>query len=353
VERFDALVVGAGPAGSMTAFHLARGGARVLVVDKARFPRDKPCGGGVTLRAVRQLPFSIAPVVEDEIEVLELGVRYRRRSARRLRRPAILMTTRRRLDEFLLDRAQEAGAEFRHGTKGGVAAAVVIGADGANGTTGREAGLPGHFKTIGLEANAAVDAERFAGKAVLELGVVPGGYGWIFPKGDHVNVGVGGWLEEGPRLREHLARLCREHRIPQGAVTDVRGHHLPCRTPGAPIGAGRTLLVGDAAGLVDPLSGDGIYEAFVSARLAAEAVLADDLGRYEPAVTATLGPLHSASSRFKLALDRHPRLVYEVARRRPAWSVVERLVTGELTDPQAARGFGRLPLRLFTALGSE
>ena len=67
VERFDVAVVGAGPAGSTTAYRLARARARVLLVDKARFPRDKPCGGGLTMRAVRQLPFSVEPVVEDRI----------------------------------------------------------------------------------------------------------------------------------------------------------------------------------------------------------------------------------------------------------------------------------------------
>jgi hypothetical protein len=74
VERFDALVVGAGPAGSAAAFRLARAGARVLLTDKARFPRDKPCGGGLTYRALRLLPFSVAPVVEEEVDVFELGL---------------------------------------------------------------------------------------------------------------------------------------------------------------------------------------------------------------------------------------------------------------------------------------
>ena len=92
----------------------------------------------------------------------------------------------------------------------------------------------------------------------------------MFPKGDHVNVGVG-WLREGPRLRSHLARVCRD------TVADRlegRGYRLD-RRAGASPARGRTLLVGDAAGLVDPLSGDGMFEAFVSGRLAAEAVLAD------------------------------------------------------------------------------
>src|SRR5213078_742652 len=83
VRHYDAIVVGAGPAGSTTAYRLARAGARVCLIDRARFPRDKPCGGGLTLRAVKELPFSVAPVVEDTVDRLELGLGYRRRFTRR------------------------------------------------------------------------------------------------------------------------------------------------------------------------------------------------------------------------------------------------------------------------------
>ena len=213
--RLDALVVGAGPAGSLAAFHLARGGARVPRGQGA-VPRDKPCGGGITVRAERQLPFSIDSVVEDAVDVFDLRLGYGRHFRRRTREPLIRMTQRRRLDAFLVEQAREAGAEFRDGFKPDdtIDATVVIGADGANGTTGRGAGLDDHLRTVALEGNARVDLERFAGRAWIEFGVVPGGYGWVFPKGDHVNVGVGGWHEEGPRLRR-TSRLCREHRIPE------------------------------------------------------------------------------------------------------------------------------------------
>ena len=243
----------------------------MLLADKARFPRDKPCGGGITVRAERQLPFSIDPVVEDAVDVFELRLGYGRHFRRTTHEPLIRMTQRRRLDAFLVEQAQEAGAEFRDGFRPDdtIDAEVVIGADGANGTTGRKAGLDDHLRTVALEGNAAVDLERFAGRAWIEFGVVPGGYGWVFPKADHVNVGVGGWHSQGPQLRAHLARLCREHGIPERELTDVRGHRLPLRRPGSTAARGRLALVGDAAGLVDPVSGDGIYEAVLSARLAA------------------------------------------------------------------------------------
>src|SRR5438093_2652574 len=87
VERFDAIVVGAGPAGSVAAYRLAAAGARTLLLDKATFPRDKPCGGGVTGRALRMLPFSIDPVVEDVVERAELTLDYAHRFGREARAP--------------------------------------------------------------------------------------------------------------------------------------------------------------------------------------------------------------------------------------------------------------------------
>jgi geranylgeranyl reductase family protein len=360
MQRFDALVVGAGPAGSTAAYRLAAGGASVLLVDKARFPRDKPCGGGLTYRAVRALPVSVDPVVEDVVHRFELGLGYRWSFERRSDGPLCLMTQRRRLDDFLARAAQEAGADFRDGVRvelgerilvdgQPVRADVVIGADGVNGITGRSVGT-NHGHGVALEGNAPLDV-RYRGKLVLELGVVPGGYGWVFPKGDHLNFGVGGWESEGPRLREHLRRLCAAHGVDAETLSDLRGYRLPYRRAGSPVANGNVLLVGDAAGLVDPLSGDGMYEAFVSAKVAAEAVLAGEPDAYAARVLDELGPLHAASWTTRYALDRFPRLTFGIARAPLAWSVISRLVRGDIKDPSAARGLSRAPLRAVDALG--
>src|SRR6478735_703873 len=156
MERFDVAVVGAGPAGSTTAYRLARAHARVLLVDKARFPRDKPCGGGLTMRAVRQLPFSVEPVVEDRIRRVRCRLKYGRVMEREADQALCLMTQRRRLDEFLVEQAAAAGVTFRDGVRvdvesdrrirvDGQAVEVdaVVGADGANGVTARALGLGG------------------------------------------------------------------------------------------------------------------------------------------------------------------------------------------------------------------
>src|SRR2546421_4096696 len=117
MSTFDVAIAGAGPAGSTAAYRLASAGARVLLVDRASFPRDKPCGGGVTGRAARVLPFAIDPVVEDVVDTLECSLDYRRRFERKARAPLALMTQRLRLDQFLMQKAAEAGADVRDGVK--------------------------------------------------------------------------------------------------------------------------------------------------------------------------------------------------------------------------------------------
>src|SRR5436853_5276931 len=102
MQRFDVLVVGGGPAGSTTAYRLAEGGASVLLVDKATFPRDKPCGGGLTMRAVRQCPVDPPPVVEEEVDVVQRRCRYRAAVERPAGRPVSLTPRRRRVAAFLL-----------------------------------------------------------------------------------------------------------------------------------------------------------------------------------------------------------------------------------------------------------
>jgi geranylgeranyl reductase family protein len=368
MEHYDVLVVGAGPAGSATAIHLARGGASVLLVDRARFPRDKPCGGGLTGRALRQAPCDVTPVVERVVDTFELRLHYGRSFRRTSREPLILMTQRRRLDAHLAERAAAEGATFRDGVRieeleigpDGVAAVVagepisagtIVGADGANGVVARTAGLDGGIvRGVALEGNVPwplLDRDRFTSTAVVEVGSPSGGYGWLFPKEDHANLGVGGWAAEGPQLRQHLARLAQAYDVDPTSLTDVRGHRLPMRRVGAATpGRGCVLLVGDAAGLVDPLSGDGMYEAFVAARLASEAILAGDPGRYPDALAAALDHHAGASWAAKRALDRHPSICFWAARSPGVFGVVAGLLQGDVGHPDEAHGVARPPLRL-------
>jgi geranylgeranyl reductase family protein len=372
VERFDVLVVGAGPAGSATAIHLARAGASVLLVDKSRFPRDKPCGGGLTGRALRHVPCDVEPVVEHVVDRMVLRVAYGPKVAKRSPQPLIRMTQRRRLDLHLAEQAALAGAVFRDGVAVGeldvdeaeigtridgepVRASYLVGADGANGVVARAAGLgEGIVRGVALEGNVSwsdLGRAPYEETAWVEIGVVPGGYGWVFPKGDHANLGVGGWMSEGPKLRAQLDRLARVHAADPSRLESVRGHRLPMRKLGAASASrGRVLLVGDAAGLVDPLSGDGIYEAFVSAKLAAEAILAAHPEEYEAALSAALDRHAAASWKAKSAADRYPRACLWALRAPGVFGAVAGLLRGELAHPSEARRLARPPLRALSRL---
>jgi geranylgeranyl reductase family protein len=359
VTTYDVAIVGAGPAGSMAAYHLATAGASVLLLDKATFPRDKPCGGGVTGRAARLLPFSIEPVVEDVVDRLECGLRYRHRFTRRARAPLAYMTQRRRLDHFLLQKAAEAGAEVRERETADAReldARIVIGADGCNGPSAKQLGLAdGVVHGVALEANYPYEA-RYSGAMVLEIAVIRGGYGWIFPKGDHINVGVGGNGEEGPKLRAELRRMCEAYGIDPEAAQETRGYRLPMRLTETLLARGRTAVIGDSAGLVDPLSGDGMYEAFLSAKLVAEAALevlagrAEDLRAYQAAVERRITPLTHAGWQAKRAFERFPGITYALARLPVTLRALEKLLQGDLPDPAQARGVELAAIRAIYAV---
>ena len=321
-------------------------------------------------------PCSVEPVVEHVVDRIGLRLDYGTRVERRGRAPLVLMTQRIRLDEHLAHQAAAAGADFRDGVKvtdivaDDAGASCVSTAGGWRQTRSSEqtastARCASRWASVGSTCSAwrwrptsptRSSASAYRGIAELELGVIPGGYAWVFPKGDHVNVGVGGWESEGPTLRGQLAELCRQHGIASEAVESIRGHRLPLRKPGSISARGRALLVGDAAGLVDPLSGDGMYEAFVSARLASEAVLELLEGRsaaldsYSTALAASLGSLVSASWGAKVALDRYPRATFALGRSALAWRVMERMLRGEILAPSQARGLTRVPLKAIEAL---
>jgi flavin-dependent dehydrogenase len=272
-----------------------------------------------------------------------------------------------------VQKAVEAGAELREGVKvgdlevrpsgvsvEGVEADALIGADGVNGVTARALGLGGNRVVgVALEGNlsyANMDRSAYEGRLALELGGVPGGYGWVFPKGDHANFGVGGWEEEGPRLRDHLRRLCEAHGVSFDDLEELRGYRLPLREPRSTMACGRALLVGDAAGLIDPVSGDGMFEGFLSSRYAAEAVLdvlqgrAESLDPYGPRLAKRLATHLWASWGAKVALDRYPRATFRLATTKLVWRSVERLVQGEVADVGGIRGLARPPLKAIALL---
>ena len=363
--RYDVIVVGAGPAGSTTARECASRGLSVLALDKAEFPRDKPCGGAVTVRAAGLLPFDISPVVERVISGLHLTLRQSRGFTRYSSHDLVYLTQRSVLDTFLMERAVESGVRLRERasiqevqrhpshvvvrTNGETfEGRTLVAADGANGRTAKLSGIDVKFwQQVALEGNitpANGVPEEWQDVLGLELGSMPGGYAWIFPKGDHLNIGLGGWRYVGPTLRERLDRLVRFYGFDPAGLWGVRGHHLPIRQPGSLLVDGNVVLVGDAAGLVDPMTAEGIYSTIWSGRAAAKHLAAyvgeemPDLSGYQREVEEELVQELSISRQFHDLFHLTPTFYVGVERLTSIlWTLTCHILRGEKTYAEVMR----------------
>lgn len=366
--RYDVVVVGAGPAGSTTARECATRGLSVLLLDKSEFPRDKPCGGGVTIRAAGLLPFDIAPVVERTISRLEFTERQSRGFTRSHPEAVTYLTQRSRLDHFLVERAIDVGAVFqpreavreveRHPGhvvvrtgSGSYEGSTLVAADGTNGTTAKLAGIEvALHHGLAMEGNITTPGgvpAHWEDAIGLDFGAYPGGFGWLFPKGDHLNIGVGGWRYLGPSLRGRLDQLVRFYGYEPDDLWGVRGYHLPLRQRGSPLVDGNVLLVGDAAGLVDPLTGEGIFAGFWSGRTAAEELAAylgeetQDLEGYRLRVEQELIPELRVSRQFHDLFHLWPGLFVGIERRTSIlWKALPHVLRGDKTYLNVARKLG-------------
>ena len=342
---YDAIVVGAGPAGCIAAFTLAKGGARVALVDKARLGRDKACGDLIGPRGVRlledlDLDVPDAPRVGDMIVAGPSGRRVLlpARAGRTYPGYAIVVP-RARFDGHLRSAAIDAGAieidsrvasvdDGRVVLDGGgvLEADFIIGADGATSTTARTAGLVDPERVLwGFAARGYIPAD-------VSLPVIAlwndrprrgfPGYGWLFPGPDGANLGLGVGLGHSrlaaQRAQQQLDAF-RSHLAGIGLLDPTQ--HLPVRVLGGWLkmglvgtrsAEGKVLLVGDAAGLVNPLQGEGISQSLASGHAAASAMLAQPANAavaYRHWVDATYGEWMSVTTPIQAGLVGHPRLI--------------------------------------------
>ncbi len=338
---YDAIVVGLGPGGSSAARAMAEKGLRVLGLDRARFPRHKPCGGCLSLKIGRVLEDELRPLVERDIHGATLCFKGGGSVHARSARPVAHMVTRLRFDTHLVAKAREAGAEIREGEafkelvqergavtvtteRGRCRGRVVVGADGVNSAVARAVGLSHRgWKAVLIEAEVSVDDRvlgDLADEVLMEFGTVPFGYGWIFPKADHLSIGVGGMVGKIGSLNEHYRGFLARHRILEGIREESRhGYTLPVYSERRPLVRGNVLLVGDAAGLVDPFIGEGIYYAIRSGRIAAEAIEtaldggAGDLSPYDRVIDREMGREFRASHRLARLVYTFPDAFSQIA----------------------------------------
>jgi geranylgeranyl reductase family protein len=287
----DAVVVGAGPSGAFAAYRLAQRGARVLLLERKTIPREKPCGGGLTPKAYRQLDFPIDDLVLSRPQ----GVWLRGHGVAAFPladpRSEIWMVRRPAFDRRLAERAAAAGADLHDGEPvqsvgpDGVVrtercvyrAGAVVAADGSESPIARQLGLRRQRDrrvVVALEAEVPARDVALHGRALVDFDV-PHGYAWVFPKGELYNVGLGSFRPSAfKELRTRLARFLDRCGLELLAEPKVVGHRIPIGGVAEPLDRGRVVLAGDAAGVADGLFAEGIAYALRTGALAA-----DELGR--------------------------------------------------------------------------
>ena len=388
---WDVVVVGAGPAGSSAAYAAASAptpgyeSRRVLLLDKAAPPRYKTCGGGIIGPSRDALPPGFQLPLKDRVHAITFTMDGKLARTRRSKQMLFGLVNRDEFDQRLVQCAEKAGAVLVTGVTvtgvqqeedGGLATVVlqdgrtvtarcVVGADGSAGRIGAHVGVVFDQVDLGLEAEIPVPpsvAAAWAGRVLLDWGSLSGSYGWVFPKGDSLTVGViaarGKGAETRAYLREFIVRLGLS-----GFTPSIESGHLTrCRSDDSPLTRGRVLVAGDAAGLLEPWTREGISYALRSGRLAGEwaAQLADaqdatDVRRqalnYTFAIKADLGVEMRVGRKLMKAFERRPRAFHVAAiGLRPAWRAFARVTQGHTTFAGLTRshGLGRQTIDLLT-----
>ncbi|WP_037578892.1 geranylgeranyl reductase family protein [Phaeacidiphilus oryzae] len=378
-EVWDVVVVGAGPAGASAAYAAARTGRRVLLLDKAEPPRYKTCGGGIIGPSRDALPEGFSVPFKDRVSAVTFALNGRQEYTRRSRTMLFGLVSRDEFDQRLVEAAVKEGAVLvtgvtvssvaQHGDQvpdrrmvalllqdgRRVLARAVVGADGSASRIGGHVGVAFDQVDLGLEAEIPVPpevAEAWRGRIHLDWGPIPGSYGWVFPKGDSLTVGViaarGKGAETRTYLRDYIARLGLAGFRP----TIESGHLTRCRSEDSPLSRGRVLVAGDAAGLLEPWTREGISYALRSGTLAgewavrvAEATDAVDVRRqalnYAFAVKAGLGVEMRTGRMLLTAFERRPWLFHlAITRFRPAWKAFARVTQGQTSFAALTRDYG-------------
>lgn len=347
----------------------------MLLLDRARFPRYKTCGGGLIGISLEYVPASVLETVEQRATSVRFTLRGRSANTHRSRVPFLGLVQRDRFDQALVDAAIAAGVRFVdgvtvrsieetddgvtlvasggdiHGPRGtntsegihaggDIRARVVIGADGAGGRIGRYVGVSPGGIDLALEHEIVRpnDGRGWDDRVFLDWGDDAGTYAWMFPKAETLTVGVIQAKGSPDATRAYLDRYVGQLGLSDAIITRSSGHLAQWRTSNSPLRRGRVIVVGDAAALLDPFTREGISFALRSGTWAGEAAASGDLETYVTRVKTELGGEIAASSRLLHLFERRPGLVHALL----SYTVVGpqvflRICRGSLTVAQLFR----------------
>lgn len=348
-QQYDVIVVGMGPAGASAAYKLSQHGLSVLAFDKQAHPRYKVCGGGLSARISRILPADFLSVIEETVHRVQFTYGAQESFLIESPEPIAYMVMRQDFDQWLVEKAREAGTEIREGEavvdiqdgaegvdvftkQGRYRSRVVIGADGVMSVVAQQC-FPGRS----MRSIPALESEVQGGPlhafqktptALISLQAAKKGYGWIFPKQQGLSLGVGEFIKGTKRPKQSFRDFIGlEPTLAGLKVPAPLGYPLPIahasrsrHTWHGRLVCGRAMLVGDAGHLVDPLLGEGIYYAVRSGQLAAKSV-SDMLGNpvqhqlsdYETWVDTEFGPEFRVAGRLGKVIYGLPRSIHRWA----------------------------------------
>ena len=354
---FDCIIVGAGPAGGSAAYHLAKQGRSVLILEKDALPRYKPCGGGVSPAIAQWFDFDFSPAISCRVDNLRYTLNLEDPVDVKLEnQEPIWMVRRDVFDHFLVQQAQKHGAELRDNTQvtgiefkvdrwqvntanGSIEGKYLIGADGAKGNMAKWLGFKDRKRRLAGALEVDATSDNVVNTIHFEFGLVKNGYIWNFPKADGYSIGIGTFRGGEPQDFKKILDVYGKSAFGIDINNFKQYGHPLCLWDGdQKLHTQNALLAGEAACVVDPMTAEGIRPSIFSGVKAAGAIHAalsgttNALENYTETMATEWGADMKWAQRLAGAFYQFPKVSYKAAVKRPSASItMARVLAGELS----------------------